>query len=479
MPRDWPTIELGSGSGVVAAVGDVALFVVDGDAAERLVDLVRDVAAADGPPGRPLAQRLAALVTGDDETPAFGAIAALDDGWLVLLHGPVEAAVTAAGTEEVLSGASSVTWTDRIVPATADAVLITPAGSARPGSSPLRLEAGVVPGGWLRVTATARQVAPVVATEFELFPLSAEGVEPRPPLPVDGVERPAASAPAAVDESGVAAAAAEPAEAVEEAVSAEPAALPAPDPRDQRMSLGLLVFDDGSAFGLDEDYVLGREPEIDESVVAGSARPIALDDAADTVSRVHAEVRLAAPEVHLIDRGSTNGTHLWNETSGAWDRLIPGQPRVIRPGEHGAVGRRTFVYEGLTRPPGVVPAARPGNPTVEVARRVGSLTAVEGGAIYPLDRSYVIGREPLSDESVRQGLASPIVLRDDQVSRVHAHVSVVDGRVSVRDAGTPAGTFVAAPGADAWEMVGSEPTELPSGWSLSVATHVFTFRDDI
>jgi pSer/pThr/pTyr-binding forkhead associated (FHA) protein len=113
---------------------------------------------------------------------------------------------------------------------------------------------------------------------------------------------------------------------------------------------------------------------------------------------------------------------------------------------------------------------------VAVERPVGSLVR-DDGAVHPLDRSYVIGREPLSDDSVRRALASPIVLRDDQISRVHAHVSVTEGTVSVRDAGTPGGTFIAAPGAPEWQAVGVDPTELPPGWSLRVGTHVFTFRD--
>ena len=62
------------------------------------------------------------------------------------------------------------------------------------------------------------------------------------------------------------------------------------------------MFDDGSTFGLDDDYVVGREPEIDVAVAEGSARPLVLDDPGDTVSRVHAEIRLLDWDVKLIDR---------------------------------------------------------------------------------------------------------------------------------------------------------------------------------
>lgn len=115
--------------------------------------------------------------------------------------------------------------------------------------------------------------------------------------------------------------------------------------RRRRPPLGFLVFDDGSTFTLDEHYVLGREPEIDPAVADGSARPICLDDPQMTVSRVHAEIRLEGWEVHLDDRNSTNGSHLLNDEGTAWERLVPGQPRRLRPGGRGAVGQRTFVYE--------------------------------------------------------------------------------------------------------------------------------------
>ncbi len=59
-----------------------------------------------------------------------------------------------------------------------------------------------------------------------------------------------------------------------------------------RPPLGVLVFDDGSAFAIDGDYVLGREPEFDPAVASGRARPLTLLDPGNGVSRVHAELRL-------------------------------------------------------------------------------------------------------------------------------------------------------------------------------------------
>ncbi|WP_280498454.1 FHA domain-containing protein [Nocardia farcinica] len=97
--------------------------------------------------------------------------------------------------------------------------------------------------------------------------------------------------------------------------------------------------------------------------------------------------------------------------------------------------------------------------------------------IYPLDRAYVVGRNPSGDEAVRNGLAAPLTLpRDRHVSRVHAHVTLDGGRVLVRDAGTPAGTFLAGPGSDQWTRVGSSPVELPPGWRLRIGQKILTHR---
>lgn len=99
------------------------------------------------------------------------------------------------------------------------------------------------------------------------------------------------------------------------------------------------------------------------------------------------------------------------------------------------------------------------------------------GASYPLDRAYVIGRAPLSDEAVRTANASPIVVPyDPYVSRVHAYVTVRGAEVLVRDANTASGTYIAAPGAEDWTRLGPEPTRFEPGWSLRVGDWIATYR---
>ena len=116
--------------------------------------------------------------------------------------------------------------------------------------------------------------------------------------------------------------------------------------------------------------------------------------------------------------------------------------------------------------------------TAPQAPGAGSLSS-DDGANYRLDRPYVIGRDPLSDRLVQSDLASPIVVKNDpHVSRIHAHVSTGNGRVFIRDAGTPAGTFIAAPGAEKWMQIGTAPTELPPEWSLRIGRLVLTYRTD-
>ena len=104
----------------------------------------------------------------------------------------------------------------------------------------------------------------------------------------------------------------------------------------------------------------------------------------------------------------------------------------------------------------------------------------DDGALYPLDRSYVIGRDPLLDETVRTAVATPIALQgDSHISRIHAYVSVDKGAVRVRDASTPSGTFIAAPGATEWTAIATSPTDLPPGWSVRVGARIFTYRGEV
>lgn len=112
-----------------------------------------------------------------------------------------------------------------------------------------------------------------------------------------------------------------------------------------RPSLGTLIFDDGSAFGLEHGYVLGREPDTDSVVVSGTAHALALTDPERGISRIHAEVRLEGWDTLIVDRGSANGTHVAVPGGASWQRLVPDVPVALGDGWSVAVGRRTFVFQ--------------------------------------------------------------------------------------------------------------------------------------
>ncbi|MGI8723727.1 MAG: FHA domain-containing protein [Geodermatophilaceae bacterium] len=114
-----------------------------------------------------------------------------------------------------------------------------------------------------------------------------------------------------------------------------------------RPPLGLLVFDNGASFVLDESYLLGREPDIDQRVRSGRLRPLVLFDTSGVISRRHAEIRLEEWDVLLIDCGSANGTLVAERGSTHWSALLPGQPVRMLPGMQVRIGERSFVFEPL------------------------------------------------------------------------------------------------------------------------------------
>ena len=124
------------------------------------------------------------------------------------------------------------------------------------------------------------------------------------------------------------------------------------------------------------------------------------------------------------------------------------------------------------------PARQPARETFVATAPIGVLRC-DDGPTMPLDRSYVVGRDPQNDPSVRAGQATPITVDDptNLISRVHAFVSVDDaGVVLVRDASTVSGTYLAEPGAPDWTPVTTRPTEVPPGWHLRIGTKIFVFE---
>jgi hypothetical protein len=121
---------------------------------------------------------------------------------------------------------------------------------------------------------------------------------------------------------------------------------------DVRPPLGVLVFGDGSVLTLAETSVVGRDPADDPMVRHGEAAAMPLVDPTNTLSRVHAEIRLVDWDVQIVDRSSTNGTFVWASGQTEWERLAPDAPRTLQPGTHVSFGRLTATFEPSPHPGG-------------------------------------------------------------------------------------------------------------------------------
>jgi hypothetical protein len=117
-----------------------------------------------------------------------------------------------------------------------------------------------------------------------------------------------------------------------------------------RPPLGVLVFGDGSVHTLAVTSIVGRDPSDEPAVRRGDAVALALHDPTNTLSRVHAELRLVDWDVQVVDRGSTNGTFVWSSGQTSWERLAPDAPRTLQPGTHVSFGRLTATFESSLRP---------------------------------------------------------------------------------------------------------------------------------
>jgi hypothetical protein len=112
--------------------------------------------------------------------------------------------------------------------------------------------------------------------------------------------------------------------------------------RQARPPLGVLLVDDGRGYPLDRDYVIGREPLLDDDVAAGRAAPLPITDAEGSVSRLHLRVSLVGWRVEVRDLGSANGSVLYRV--GGPRTLAPVDVVVLDPGARVGVGRRSVQF---------------------------------------------------------------------------------------------------------------------------------------
>ena len=379
MKLDEQRALLATGDGVVARLPGIVLVAVPAAGHEprigELIALCREVGeASPEAPGRALARRMAGLLSAADPDTglALCVLSQTEDGLSVILAGDIDLAASSSRGEVKLSGRDAATWVDRILEGTLGSCSVSAGGAEPPKRTAMyELQGGVVPGVGITLVGGGHVVAtPAVAAARDddssaggaVAAGAAAGVaagvssgaaalaDLAEPLPTS---EPEPAAPAAV----IAAAEAAPPAPEPPPAPAEPFAAPAPAAAAAAAvpetaggspggkSIGVIVFEDGTSYALDKDYIIGREPENDAAVVAGRAGPLVVDDAERSISRVHAELRLFGSELQIVDRGSTNGTYVWSDTNADWVRLVPNQVASVKPGGWVAVGSRSFVFE--------------------------------------------------------------------------------------------------------------------------------------
>lgn len=314
--------------------------------------------------------------------PAVAAIATGPGGVATLLAGAAELIANAPGGTQQLSGKGAAGPVEQVLADPVDVLYLFPTDQPPPDASPRRdLRQGVVLGGgttlWLRPGGEAEAAAQPAAqaTATAATPTPAAGT---PAVP--GEEEPAPFESVILFTGLEAVAQAAPLPTGQEAVQADVAASPGgsvtavqgvhcanghfnhpeagacvycgveiPDQRTvvegPRPTLGIFMVDDGSAFSLDGDYVVGRAPQLDPTVQSGEAYALALNDPDATASRVHANVHLNGWDVWMVDRGSANGTFVYPPGATAPIELVPNEWAQIEPGSTIQVGGRKIFYE--------------------------------------------------------------------------------------------------------------------------------------
>ncbi len=106
-----------------------------------------------------------------------------------------------------------------------------------------------------------------------------------------------------------------------------------------------LVWDSGESDLVTGDMVVGRDPSNDPGVKSGALSPLVPRGRSDGMSRIHADLRRSGWELLVSDRGSTNGTFVWDDDRQEWHRLDPDERFPLRVGSIVAFGERTATVE--------------------------------------------------------------------------------------------------------------------------------------
>ncbi|MEU2043217.1 FHA domain-containing protein [Nocardia niwae] len=378
MRRKPSTVGVAPGDGLVARFGAVVAYLgAETTSTDRILGTIEAVAEGEHP-GAALAQRLAAVIFGATvQPPPFGVVAPTGDGLLILLRGPVTAEIQGAEGARRLDGGRAFTWVDEIVREPVRRITIGADTGTPPTALPRTdLRAGVVPGGGFVLHAAVRRAGKTVeprpsepSTKGEPEPTAAAGFAamPEPTGADDAVAhpspaaRPTGSAPVArPTESARLLAKPRPPRHVPDRPLAWSQVQPAHEPVALRKvpenggtraprpavdaAVGALVTEDGEAYPLNRAYVIGRGPQVDESVRAATAAPIVIQRDRH-VSRVHAYVSVDGGKVYVRDAAATSGTFIAGPGTDQWTRIST-SPTELPPGWRVRISERILTYRG-------------------------------------------------------------------------------------------------------------------------------------
>ena len=126
---------------------------------------------------------------------------------------------------------------------------------------------------------------------------------------------------------------------------------------------------------------------------------------------------------------------------------------------------------------------------IRMAERTGVLTigrrpplgllVFDDGSTYTVDSGYLLGRDPDSDDRVRQGGLRPLPIVDPRgaISRRHVLIELDGWIVQISDIGSANGTFVAERGAASWSaLVPNVPVPLQTSMRVRLGSRSFVFE---
>jgi hypothetical protein len=282
--------------------------------------------------------------------PPFAIVAGRGADVVVVVHGPVEVTVAQGGQELRLYGGDEVgSWLNRLVRGCTG----VSGGKAAAEEGPEDLRDGVVRADGFLLTSRGPSwgaAAPVQAEHSERGTSS-----PGPVLEAGGREEHGLLdgddlAPDDLPSPVVAVLTEAESPTVVEQTGADPDLTLAEQPAATGGgggSMGRLTWDNGEVNPLAGAVLIGRDVANDPGVLGGELVPLVPTGQNDSMSRVHAELRPQGGTLVVTDRGSTNGTFVWDEGSRAWQRLMPEEPHSVPAGGVLAFGERTATFEAV------------------------------------------------------------------------------------------------------------------------------------